>query len=176
MSYKKIFKKVFLKGERIEVSFLKEHQERKEGDIWEENGKKWTIENGIKKTVSRFKELRKEILIPLTCPKCNEPMVKTKDPEFYRLFNMCLICKIEEDEQRKKDGTYEEYEKELIKKNKKEWVNELESVLHEFVEKHDSEYIHNEFGDVETVEQNMSKEELKELLDKQLKEIKENIK
>jgi predicted fused transcriptional regulator/phosphomethylpyrimidine kinase len=44
-----------------QVGYSKAQVDRKEGDVWEENGKKWTIKNVIKQTVTRFDELKKVI-------------------------------------------------------------------------------------------------------------------
>ena len=37
-----------------QIGYTKEYVEHKEGDVWEENGKQWTIKNGIKQTVTKL--------------------------------------------------------------------------------------------------------------------------
>ena len=44
-----------------QVGYSKAQIDYKEGDIWDENGKKWTIKNGIKQTVTRFDKLKESI-------------------------------------------------------------------------------------------------------------------
>ncbi len=60
-----------------QVGYSKAQIERKEGDVWEESGKKWTIKNGIKQTVTRFDKLKESINLPLTCPKCGKAIKTT---------------------------------------------------------------------------------------------------
>ncbi len=59
-----------------QVGYTKAYEDHKEGDVWEERGKKWTIKNGIKQTVTRFDSIKKKIFAPITCPNCNKPMTK----------------------------------------------------------------------------------------------------
>ena len=51
-----------------QIGYNKKRIEYKEGDIWTEGRKTWTIKNGIKKTVSKLSSIRKEIFTPLCCP------------------------------------------------------------------------------------------------------------
>ena len=55
----------------IQIGYSKQKKEYKEGDIWNEGRKTWTIKNGIKQTVSKLDKLKKEVFMPLSCPKCN---------------------------------------------------------------------------------------------------------
>ena len=50
-----------------QVGYKKKRIEYKEGDVWKENGKTWTIKDGIKQTVSKLDAIKKEINIPLCC-------------------------------------------------------------------------------------------------------------
>jgi uncharacterized protein (UPF0128 family) len=43
----------------VQIGYTKENIERKEGDVWEENHKTWTIKNGIKQTVSKLDSVKK---------------------------------------------------------------------------------------------------------------------
>ena len=52
-----------------QIGYTKAQAERKEGDVWDEGGKQWTLKNGIKQTVTRFDEIKKVINLPLACPK-----------------------------------------------------------------------------------------------------------
>jgi uncharacterized protein (UPF0128 family) len=44
-----------------QAGYSKQHIERKEGDVWEENGKNWTIKNGIKQTITRLDNIKKSL-------------------------------------------------------------------------------------------------------------------
>ena len=41
-----------------QVGYTKQLQDYHEGDVWEENGKQWTIKNGIKQTITKHDKLR----------------------------------------------------------------------------------------------------------------------
>jgi len=52
------------------IGYKKKDEIHGEGDIWEENGKKYTIRNGIKITSSKLTAVKKMLQMPLCCPKC----------------------------------------------------------------------------------------------------------
>jgi len=160
----------------IQQGYEKSNISHKEGDVWEEDKKTWTIKNGIKQTISKLDDFNSKIFVPILCPICNNTMKKRLDPKFYNLFNMCMDCKIKEDTNLQISGNFTKYETEMVNKNKIGWVTDLEHQLNDMIDKHDSEYIFNEFGDTERLDKNMTKEELKELFNKQLTEIREKLK
>ena len=41
-------------------------EKHKEGDVWEQDGRKWTIKNGLKQTVTKLDAIKKLIILPLT--------------------------------------------------------------------------------------------------------------
>ena len=67
----------------------------KEGDVWTEGRKTWTIKNGIKQTVSKLDKIKKEIFMPLCCPECGNVMKKRLDKPNYRIHKKCHDCVIE---------------------------------------------------------------------------------
>ena len=50
------------------VGYTKPKEQRIEGEVWVENGRTWTLKNGIKKTVRKVEGAA----IPLLCPKCSK--------------------------------------------------------------------------------------------------------
>jgi hypothetical protein len=48
-------------GERIAagVGYSKKHQFHEEGDVWEEDGRQWTIKNGIKQNITKLDKAKK---------------------------------------------------------------------------------------------------------------------
>ena len=44
----------------LQVGYTPKKEDYKEGDIWEEGGKKWTIKDGIKQTYTKLDKIRKE--------------------------------------------------------------------------------------------------------------------
>jgi acetyl-CoA carboxylase beta subunit len=55
-----------------QIGYNKKTEDYKEGDIWTEGRKTWTIKNGIKQTVSKLDVVKKEVHIPLCCPNCGK--------------------------------------------------------------------------------------------------------
>ena len=106
----------------IQAGYTKQVVEHSEGEVWEENGKKWTIKNGIKQTITKFDKLKKLVTFPLICPECSNPM---KDYEInrkmYNIHGKCFDCVVKMETQLKIEGKYDEYEKEMLNKIKMLW-------------------------------------------------------
>ncbi len=114
----------------IQVGYEKKHIDYKEGDIWTENKKTWTIKNGIKQTISKLDKIKKEVHTPLCCPKCNNVMKHRLDKPNYRIHKMCYNCVIDfEGKLKCKPGKYEKYLKELELKNKLTLLDNIEESL-----------------------------------------------
>ena len=114
----------------VQIGYKKKRIEHKEGDIWVENKKTWTIKNGIKRNISKLKSIKKEIFIPLCCPKCDRVMKHHLDKPNYRLHKMCMNCAIDFEAKLKHvPGRYEKYLKELQLKNKLTLLDEVEANL-----------------------------------------------
>ena len=131
-----------------QVGYQKKSIERKEGDVWTENKKTWTIKNGIKQTVSKLDNIKKEVFMPLSCPKCNNIMKKRLDKPNYRIHKMCLDCVIEFEHKLKIKGEYENYKKRLINNNSLDIVDEIETYLLEAINTTTNGYV-SEDGVVE---------------------------
>ena len=61
---------------RSSVGFSKKEEFHQEGDIWEADGRVWTIKNGIKQNITKLDKAKKAHVMPLLCPKCNRVMKK----------------------------------------------------------------------------------------------------
>ena len=97
-----------------QIGYKKEIKEYKEGDIWTEGRKTWTIKNGIKQTVSKLDKIKKEVFTPLCCPECGNVMKKRLDKPNYKIHKKCFDCVIEfEGKLKHIPGEYEKYIKEL---------------------------------------------------------------
>ena len=113
-----------------QVGYNKKTTDYKEGDVWTENKKTWTIKNGIKQTVSKLDAIKKEVFMPLCCPKCSNVMKHRFDKPNYSLHKMCYNCVIDfEGKLKHVSGRYEKYIKELEIKNKLTSLDEIESYL-----------------------------------------------
>ena len=113
-----------------QIGYNKKTEDYKEGDVWTEGRKTWTIKNGIKQTVSKLDVIKKEVFMPLSCPCCGKIMKKRLDKPNYRIHKMCTNCVIDfEGKLKHKPGRYEKYLKELELKNKLTILDEVESYL-----------------------------------------------
>ena len=132
-----------------QIGYTKKRIEYKEGDIWTENKKTWTIKNGIKQTISKLDSIRKEVFIPLCCPKCDKVMKHHFDKPNYRIHKMCYNCVIDfEGKLKHVPGRYEKYIKELEIKNKLSSLDQVEAFLTDVVNTSNESYI-SEGGEIE---------------------------
>ena len=141
-----------------QIGYKKEIKDYKEGDIWVEKKKTWTIKNGIKQTISKLDKVKKEIFMPLSCPCCNKVMKKRLDKPNYRIHKKCHDCVIEFEHKLKIKGEYDNYRKTLINKNSLDIVDEVESYLLDAINSSNSSYV-SEDGVVEKWVGGIDKEE-----------------
>ena len=50
------------------IGYTKAQVAYKEGDIWEESGRTWTIKNGIRQNITKLDGAKKALQTPLACP------------------------------------------------------------------------------------------------------------
>ena len=113
-----------------QIGYNKKTEDYKEGDIWTEGRKTWTIKNGIKQTVSKLDVVKKEVHIPLCCPNCGKVMKKRLDKPNYKIHKKCFDCVIDfEGRLKHVPGRYEKYIKELELKNKLTSLDKIEDML-----------------------------------------------
>ena len=133
-----------------QVGYSKAYEDHKEGDVWEERGKKWTIKNGIKQTVTRFDGIKKKVFAPITCPECNQPMSKGRlDKYMFSIHNKCSDCVFKHETKLKREGKYEEYERDMIKQGIKYHITEMENVLLDLLMNSSGEQFVTENGEIE---------------------------
>ena len=142
-----------------QVGYQKKTIERKEGDIWKENKKTWTIKNGIKQTISKLDKIKKEVFVPLCCPKCSKVIKHQLDKDNYKIHKNCHDCVIEFEHKLRMEGKYKDYIKELKAKNSLNMVDEMESYLLSAVNSTNDGYI-SEKGELERWIGGIDKEKL----------------
>jgi hypothetical protein len=134
----------------VQIGYTADYVERKEGDVWEEHGKKWTIKNDLKQTVTRFDDIKRKIFAPLSCPKCHRPMDKGHiDKYMYSIHKTCSDCVFEHETKLKAEGKYQEYERNIIKQGVVYHIKEMENVLLELLMGQSGEQYVTEAGDIE---------------------------
>ena len=131
-----------------QVGYQKKTIERKEGDVWTENKKTWTIKNGIKQTISKLDKIKKEVFVPLCCPKCSKVIKSQLDKDNYKIHKNCHDCVIEFEHKLRMEGKYEDYKKELKAKNSLDIINDMESFLLNAINSTNEGYV-SEGGHVE---------------------------
>lgn len=136
------------KSAELQVGYTAKKEDHKEGDIWEENGKKWTIKDGIKQTATKLDRVKKEAIMPLFCPNCGSLMKKRNDPKMYKIHKMCFDCVIDMEAKLKNQGKFKEYERNIIAKNAEHYIDDLEQYLLEAINTSNNQYI-SEKGEVE---------------------------
>ena len=132
-----------------QIGYNTKQTDYKEGDVWTEGRKTWTIKNGIKQTISKLDKIKKEVFMPLCCPKCSNVMKNRLDKPNYKIHKMCFDCVIEfEGRLKHKKGRYEKYINELKAKNSLDIVDEMESYLLDAINTSNSSFV-SEDGVVE---------------------------
>ena len=162
---------------RIQSGYTKEQVKHTEGDIWEENGKTWTIHNGIKQTVTKQDALKAMVEFPLTCPCCSKPMKDISiNRKMYNIHQKCFDCVIEMEHELKKNGSYEEYEQTKIQENALAWLASAERDVEMLKQTYTqaAKFVTNSEGEIETWAAKMSPEEFDQTVQAQFDIFKEN--
>ena len=141
-----------------QICYGKKIEDYKEGDIWVEGRKTWTVKNGIKQTVSKLDAVKKEVFMPLSCPCCNKIMKKRLDKPNYKIHKKCHDCVIEFEHKLKIRGKYNDYIKKLKTKNSLDIVDEMESYLLDAINTSNSGYV-SEDGIIEKWSGGVNKKE-----------------
>ena len=171
-----IIKKDYTAKTVTQVGYTKSQIEHKEGDIWEENGKKWTIKNGIKQTVTRFDELKKVINLPIACPNCKKAMKSNRwNKKMWPIHGKCFDCVIDYETELKRLGKFEEYARNLVVGGIKQYIKDLEDALIDFNNEADDQFV-TEHGDIETWKgKGIDKEKFTKEVQDHIQELKDTI-
>ena len=138
------------------VGYEKAHQAHKEGDVWEESGRTWTIKDGIKQNVTKLDKAKKALQIPLACPKCGGPMKHWLAQKMYKIHGFCFDpCTVDYEAELRKNGLYEQYEKSMIKGGVKAFLVDVEQWVADQINSSDS--FVTEQGDIEDWNNNKTK-------------------
>jgi len=133
-----------------QAGYTKQSVEHKEGDIWEETGKTWTIKNGLKQTMTRLDSIKKSILLPIVCPNCSKAMKNdTLNKKMWPIHKMCFDCVISIESELKRTGKFEEYQHNMVMKGVKTYIKEMEGLLLDIMLESGKETFVTEAGDVE---------------------------
>jgi hypothetical protein len=111
----------------------KHYEDRVEGETWfDSNGKQWTRKNGIAQSISKLQDAK----TPWFCPRCEKVMNTKMDDKFWRIRGHCFDCQIQDEHKMRLEGTYEAYERRMLRLNEMSWIRdaieEREAYIREF--------------------------------------------
>ena len=145
----------------VQVGYTTKKIDYKEGDVWTEGGKAWTIKDGIKQTATKLDEVKKAAILPLFCPSCGSIMKKRNDVKMYNIHKKCFDCVIDMEAKLKNEGKYKEYERNIVANNAEDYLDDLEQYLLEAINTSNTQYV-SERGEVERWKGGINKEEFTE--------------
>mgnify|MGYP000651405129 CR=1 FL=1 len=135
-----IVNKDFTSKTKSQTGYSKSSNNYKEGDLWEESGKTWTIKNGIKQNITKLDAAKKAMRIPLACPKCGGSMKHHLAKKMYKIHGFCFDCTLQYEAELRKAGLFKKYEASMINgsidafaKDLTSWVNEYSVQSSSFV-------------------------------------------
>jgi len=155
------------------VGYSKAQVAYKEGDIWEENGRTWTIKNGLRQNITKLDLAKKALQIPLACPKCGGPMKHHLAQKMYKIHGFCFDpCTVEYEAELRKAGLYESYERNMMQGSIKAFAKDVEEWVLESLQSVDT--FVTEQGDVE--DWNSSNSQFKQQINTNLQEYLKHLK
>ena len=93
--------------------------------------------------ISRLSDIMKEARMPMFCPKCDVIMKKKLDNKFWSMYGHCFNCQLKIENKMRIAGTYEEWEKNKIKKNKISFIKEQIQAIEEWKDMKAPEFFNN---------------------------------
>lgn len=151
------------------VGYSKADTFYEEGDIWEENGRKWTIKDGIKQNITKLNKVKSKIKTPLFCPKCKKVMNKGMDSSYYHATNQCFSCFKLFETRLKATGLWDEWNKKTINGNIDAFITWYKEYVMYALDQSNQSYV-TEQGDVENWHGGVDKAKAFKALTKTIKE------
>lgn len=93
--------------------------------------------------ISRLSDIMKEARMPMFCPNCDVIMKKRLDDKFWSMYGHCFNCQLKIENKMRIAGTYEEWEKNKIKKNKISFIKEQIQAIEEWKNMKAPEFFNN---------------------------------
>ena len=129
--------------------YKKYKNKKKEGDVWEEKGRTWTIKNGVKQNIRKLGKAKEYGKIPMACPKCNASMNKSQHKFMYIRHGHCLHCQTQAEFQMMRDGTYDDWLIDNVRKNLVSWKKEKQDEFNQYLKDVNSKHYITEAGLIE---------------------------
>lgn len=131
------------------VGYSKKYEHHKEGDIWEEDNRKWTIKNGIKQNITKMDKVKELGLTPLFCPSCNKLMNHPNDKLMYKNHMKCFDCMVEFETKLRQEGKWEQYQNDIRNEGIDKMIVDYKNFIKEKLNEANNGYV-TEQGDVES--------------------------
>jgi len=141
------------------IGYTKKHEYRVEGDVWEEDGRTWTIKNGLKQNITKMDKFKKMGKLPLFCPECNNLMKKNLDTKVFPAYQKCFDCVVDYEAQLEKEGKSEEYFTNLRNQHIQSAIDGYTDFMKDKMKESNANYV-TEAGDVESWKGGTSKEQM----------------
>lgn len=127
----------------------KRTEDYKEGDVWEEAGRKWTIKNGIKQNLTKLDKIKSLAIMPLKCPVCSGVLpVDDINKKMYGIHKMCFDCVLKMEDEIKREGRWDDYAKNIMNSNKNASLEDFERAVETWMQDRDTFVSEN--GEVES--------------------------
>lgn len=146
------------------VGYSKSEEIHKEGDVWEADGRKWTIKDGIQQNITKLDKAKKAHVAPLFCPTCKGLMNATYDKDYYNIHRKCFNCVLDFEFALRKAGLFEEYEKNIINSEIEGFISNFKDYVEAKLTESNNSFI-TEQGDVEKWDGGLDKKRVLESLD-----------
>lgn len=167
--------KKFGKKTKIQVGYGKSLGDHVEGDVWQENGKRWTIKNGITQTLTKLDKARNSAVMPLFCPKCNHKHLKGQlDTLFWKLYGECSSCRLSVETKLKATGKWKDFETAAVSNNAIDMIDDLGILAQEFIDQTNRKGYITETGKIEDWS-SQNKDEISKIITENLNKVKEKI-
>ena len=142
------------------TGYTKTKEFHSEGDKWEEDGRTWTIKNGLKQNVTKLDSFKQIANLPLFCPSCNKLMKKHLDKKVYPAYQKCFDCVVDFEAELQRQGKLEEYHNNLHNQNVDKTIKEYKAFMEDQLNNVSNQGFVTEAGDVEKWVGGDNKEEL----------------
>ena len=110
------------------VGYTKKQEFYKEGDVWKEDGRTWTIKDGVKQNITKLDKFKKAA-VPLFCPTCNHVMNRQLDPHYYRAYGACIDCIAKKQTKLKLEGKWQDHKIEVHNKEIDKTIEEYKAFM-----------------------------------------------
>ena len=146
---------------RSSVGFTNKQEVYNEGDIWESDGRTWTIKEGIKQNITKLDKAKKAHVVPLLCPKCKKIMKNRNDKPFYNIHKMCFDCVVDFESNLKQQGKWEDYQINIKNGEIDKQIEDFKTYIKDRLEESNDGFV-SENGEVEKWVGKVNKDKVEE--------------